>query len=317
MINEMGGFIELDTYNLPMLHEKAIKLNCGRNALRYLVKSRNIKKMYMPMFLCASCIEALVDENVEIEYYSIGKDFKPIEVNLVGCEWLYVVNYYGQISNKYIRGLKKKYSNIIVDNAQAYFQQPVEHVDTIYTCRKFFGVADGAVLYTDNILECELEVDESYDRMRFLLGRFERRASEFYREYVLNNDRFFGEPIKEMSKLTSNLLHGIDYEFVRKKRRDNFIILQEAFRNINQLNIKLPYGPFMYPLYIKNGCELRHRLLEKNIYIPILWPDVFEVCTHDELEYDMANNIVPLPVDQRYGESDMKYLISEVLKCLD
>lgn len=27
---------------------------------------------------------------------------------------------------------------------------PVENVDTLYICRKFFGVADGAFLYTDS-----------------------------------------------------------------------------------------------------------------------------------------------------------------------
>lgn len=33
MIKKIGGYIELDRYQLPMRHEKAIALNCGRSAL--------------------------------------------------------------------------------------------------------------------------------------------------------------------------------------------------------------------------------------------------------------------------------------------
>ena len=43
-MREIGGYIELDSYCLPMLHEGAVALNCGRNALAYLLRARQIKK---------------------------------------------------------------------------------------------------------------------------------------------------------------------------------------------------------------------------------------------------------------------------------
>lgn len=76
-----------------------------------------------------------------------------------------------------------------MDNAQAYFQEPIDGFETLYTCRKFFGVPDGAVLYTDKQIEIN-EVDQSYTRMHFLLGRYEKTAGEFYQEYVDNNHLF-------------------------------------------------------------------------------------------------------------------------------
>ena len=51
---EIGGYIELDTYRGNMLHEGAVALNCGRNALAYLIKSHNIKSILLPYFLCSS-----------------------------------------------------------------------------------------------------------------------------------------------------------------------------------------------------------------------------------------------------------------------
>ena len=305
-MKEIGGYIELDTYTGKMLHSDGTKLNCGRNALAYIIKAKGIKKIHMPKFMCDSCDKVLADNHVDVHYYSIGLDFKPVIKEWDG--WLYVVNFYGQLSNDYLNSLGDR---IIVDNAQAYFQEPIPGVDTLYTCRKFFGVADGAILYTDKLIRVE-EQDESFERMHFLLGRYERSASEFYTEYVENNHFFKNEPIKRMSKLTENLLHGIDYEMVKNRRRQNFCYLHEMFQSMNKLNLSVPDGAFMYPLYIENGAEVRKQLQAKKIFIPILWPAVFNLCEENELEYDMAKNILPIPVDQRYGIEDMKYIAREI-----
>lgn len=68
----------------------------------------------------------------------------------------------------------------------------------------------------------------------------------------------------------------------------------------------------MYPLYIEGGSEIRKKLQAKKIFIPTLWPAVFKLCGENELEYDMAKNILPIPVDQRYGIEDMEYIVEEI-----
>lgn len=311
-MREIGGYFELDKYSMPMLHEGAIALNCGRNTLAYLIEAKGIEKIKVPKFLCDTVREVCEKEKISISFYSITRDFLPEELTLEADEWLYLVNFYGQLDNDTIRGYVEKYERVIVDHAQAYFQMPLENVDTLYTCRKFFGVADGGILYTDTKLEREIPRDESFDRMKFVLGRFERSASEFYAEAASNNDFFADEPIKLMSKLTENLLHGIDYEAVKQKRTRNFEILHEAFGKINPLKLTVLQGAFMYPLYLEKGGEIRRKLQAKKIFIPTLWPDVFEHCDESELEYDYAKNILPIPVDQRYDEEDMKYIIKAV-----
>lgn len=213
------------------------------------------------------------------------------------------------IDNATIQLWKQRYDRIIVDNAQSYFQMPVEGVDTIYTCRKYFGVSDGAFLYTDTKLQRNLSQDESYDRMHFLMGRYERSTSEFYNEYVENNSLFAKESIKKMSRLTNNLLHGINYERVARIREDNFNYLNAKLGNLNQLKLKSIYGAFMYPLLIQNGAAVRKILQKEKIYIPTLWPNVLEDCTPNSLEYQFAANILLIPVDQRYGIRDMKRLV--------
>ncbi|MBR4833501.1 MAG: hypothetical protein IKU86_04095 [Thermoguttaceae bacterium] len=316
-MREIGGYIEWEKYAGPMLREDAVALNCGRNALAYLLRARKIRKIWLPKFLCASVRDVCVKEGVEVAYYSVDSNFEPIfDVELGADEYFYLVNYYGQIELKKIKNLADKYARVVVDNAQAYFQPPIAGVDTLYTCRKFFGVADGAFLYTEAELDEELPLDESFDRTRFLLGRFERTASEFYAEYVANNKRFADEPIKRTSKLTLNLLRAVDYEKTATRRTENFQTLDAAFGTINRLALRVPEGPFAYPLWLENGSEVRQALQTKKIYVPTLWPDVFNVCDETELEYDMAKNILPLPIDQRYVKEDMERLIEETMKTL-
>lgn len=313
-MKEYGGYIEFENYHGNILHDGAISLNCGRNALAYLCEAKRIKKLYLPYFLCSSVPNLCNKIGVEYGCYHINEKFEPVFNQALGeDEWLYIVNFYGQLDNDYLVEWKRKCGRVIVDNAQSYFQMPVEGIDTLYTCRKYFGVTDGAFLYTDTELSREISQDESFERMHFLLGRFERSANEFYSEYVANNKLFATEPVKQMSRLTENLLRGIDYASVAKRRQENFEFLNTELRNINELKLKSVNGAFMYPLLLQNGAAVRKELQKEKIYIPTLWPNVLEECPKDSLEYHYAANILPIPVDQRYGIEDIKYLV-EVIK---
>lgn len=316
-MKEIGGYLEFEHCNKSMLHENFLAFNCARNCLAYLLIKKKIKKLYIPKFLCDSVFNTCQRYGVDIEYYDIDINFLPQKFNIEPDSWVYIVNYYGQISNDEINVAKNKYKNIIVDNVQAYFQEPIINIDTIYTCRKFFGVSDGAFLYSNLEIDDTIMQDESYERMRYLLGRFERTASEFYDEYVIREDDFTRAPIMRMSKLTENILRTIDYNHVSKIRKDNFKYLHNRFKKMNKLYLTIPEGAFMYPLYIENGWVIRAELRKEKIYVPTLWPEVIERNEADSLEYNFANNILPLPVDQRYGIGDMEYISRRIEKILE
>ena len=89
-MTEIGGYIELDKYALPMLHEGAISLNCGRNCLAYLLRARKIKKILLPKFLCDSVSSVCGRERVSVDFYSVGLNFMPIDIDLAEDEWLYI-----------------------------------------------------------------------------------------------------------------------------------------------------------------------------------------------------------------------------------
>ena len=308
-MREIGGYIELDKYTGSMLYDDAVLLNCGRNALAYLIESRKIRKISLPYFICNSVTNVCKKYGLDISYYRIGRDWLPLNLDIGDGEWVYIVNYYGQIEKDIIARLVDIYGQVIVDNAQAYFEKPLNGVDTIYTCRKFFGVSDGSILYTNQKLGRVLPIDESLNKIRYVLGRFERSASEFYSVASENNDLFDKEDIKLMSKLTKNLLHAIDYDYVKQRRTENFRYLHKHLNAINSLDLKCVEGAFMYPLMIDNAQYMKQELLKHKIYIPTLWPNIVEEIPHNWLEWNLAANVLPLPCDQRYGEKEMRILI--------
>lgn len=316
MMREIGGYIEIEKNRGELFHDGAVCLNSGRSCLEYLIDVYNIKTIWLPKLNCDTVALRCKEKSVSVYTYSVNLDFSFDIPKLHENDWLYVINYYGQLDTERINRIRLVHSNVIVDNVQAFYQSPIDGVPTFYTCRKFFGVPDGAFLYTEKHIKNKLELDVSYDRMSHLLGRFEKKAEDFYDSYKENESKFIEIPMREMSRLTENLLRGINYRDIKKRREDNWGFLHNGLAEINMLKINRVPGPFAYPLFVDNGVLIRKKLIERNIFIPILWPNVLEENDEESAEYQLANNILPLPVDQRYDENDMGYVLESIMELI-
>lgn len=310
-MKEIGGYFELERFSGRAYHDNLRALNSGRAALLYLLKARNIQKLYIPAFLCDSVSNLCIRYGFQYAEYPIDAQFLPVfDRKLEHNEYLYVVNFYGQISNATLLSLKETYHNIIFDNIHAFFQKPLPGVDTIYSCRKFFGVPDGGYLATDVVLEQPLEEDASANRMKHILGRFEGRASDFYGDFKENDRAIAALPLRRMSALTENLMRAIDYEAVREKRNENYRRLAHALDAHNGMCWQLPDGPYCYPFYCADGMAVKKALAAEKIYVATLWPNVLG--RSGTLEKTYAENILPLPCDQRYDAADMERIIDTI-----
>lgn len=317
-MKEVGGYLGLDTFIEKEYHSDVISLNSGRNALVYLFEAKKIDKIYIPYYLCDSISKTLEKNGFEFDYYHVDDKFKPkFNRVLKSNEYLFLVNYFGQFSNEKLLSFKREHGNIIVDNTQSFFQKPIDGIDTLYSCRKYFGVPDGAYLSTDDKINKEIEVDSARDRMTHILGRFETNASEFYNYFKSNDAEFKGRPLRYMSKISKNILGAIDYNKVIQKRNENYNHLESKLGCLNKLDLYKPNAPFAYPLYTENAMEIKRKLANKNIYIPTLWPNVLKEAEVGSIEYDYTANIMPLPCDQRYSVEDMQYLVKEVINCIN
>ena len=311
-MKEIGGYFGLEEFSGKELYHGLVAVNNARNALLYILKARNISKLYIPYYLCDSVYEMCKREGFDYEYYHIDENLLPkFDKHLGDDEYLYVVNYFGQIDRSKVIELKEKFGNIILDNVQAFFEEPIKGIDTVYSCRKFFGVPDGGYVATDARIDGNLSLDLSMDRMRHVLGRYEGNAGDYFSDFRQSDEAFSKIELRAMSKLTHNILSAVDYNFVRKRREENFEYLDSCLGQKNGLNVKKVVGPYAYPFYCEDGPAVRKQLAKEKIFVATLWPNVIQV--GNSLEKKYAENILPLPCDQRYDKEDMKRIAHSVL----
>ena len=312
----IGGYFSLELPYHEEYHKNAIRLNTGRNCLEYILRVRGYKKVYVPYYTCEAVLEPINKLGIPYEFYHIDIHFEIRDrFTLKEGEALLYANYFG-LKQRFVEQLAEKVgSQLIVDNTQAFYAKPIQGIDTFYTCRKFFGVADGAYLYTDKLLRDDFEQDESYDRMAHLLKRIDLSAEQGFADFRKVDDGLDNQPIRKMSKLTQRIMQSIDYEAAAKKRRENFQILQEQLGEKNNLEIKLDDEavPMVYPFLVPIK-GMREKLIENKVFVARYWPNVLDWTTEKDIEYLLACQMQPLPIDQRYGEEEMKYIINKIQK---
>ena len=317
IMKEIGGYFQLEEMPGEEYYPDLYRVNLGRTALLWLLKSRRCRKILLPYFLCESVVHTCQENQIETEFYHLNEKLEVLypKEQLPEGEYLYLVNYYGQLSDSRISEYKKIYGNIIVDHTHAFFQKPLKGIDTLYSCRKFWGVSDGAYLSTDASLTENKTVDYSAERMKHILGRYEHNAGTYYKDMLENAAKYDGMELRQMSKLTQNLLKAVDYDRAKKKREENYRILGELLPSESIFNQTVPEGPFAYPYFHADGMKLRRHLAEKKIFVPTYWKNIIENSETKSLEYTWVANILPLPCDQRYSVEDMKYMASVVREC--
>lgn len=314
MKKEIGGYLELEEFSGTEYYPDLYRVNLGRTALLWLLESRPCKKLLLPYYLCDSVIGVCQNLDLELSFYSLDENLCPVlEQPMEEFTWLYLVNYYGQLTDERILAFQKQYQRIIVDHTHAFFQRPLPGVDTLYSCRKFFGLTDGAYLSTDARLTPNKELDISCERLGHVLGRFEKDAGTYYQKMLDNASTYHHAEIREMSRLTRNFLKAIDYEKAKQTRNENYQSLAEFLPTQNPFVTYLPDGPFAYPYYHPDGIALRKYLASRKIFVPTNWSNVLKDMPEDSLEYQWAANILPLPCDQRYGREEMKYMADIIL----
>lgn len=313
-MDAIGGYFSLELPQREEYHKHAIRLNTGRNCLEYILRARGYKKVYVPYYTCEAVMDPIHKLGIPYEFYHLDVHFEIRDCfSLKEGEALLYTNYFG-LKQRYVEQLAETIgTRLIVDNTQAFYAKPIPGIDTFYTCRKFFGVSDGAYLYCDKELDEEIEQDYSYDRVAHLVKRIDISAEDGFKDFRRVDDGLDNQPIRKMSKLTQRMMQGVDYKSAAQRRRANFQMLHEALGKENNLELHLDDDavPMVYP-YLVPMEGLREKLIENKIFVARYWPNVLDWTTKDDIEYLLAYQMQPLPIDQRYGENEMRYIINKI-----
>ncbi len=310
----IGGYFDLEVRRGTSCYPSAVALNSARNAFEYILRASAPSKVYMPKFTCDVMLEPLEKTKTAYVFYELDENLE-IKGGIApeDDEFVVYTNYFG-IKDKYCHALARQLeSKLIVDCSQAFYYVPVGEEQVFYSPRKFIGVADGAYLITQTKLSEDLPRDTSYQRMDHLLKRVDLGAEAGYGDFKKNDDSLIGQPIKTMSLLTEKILDSLDYESIKETRHRNFQLLHQKLESSNLLKINDTFAaPMVYPFRVHDASQLKEKLIKNRIFVPTYWPNVFTWCTEGETEYQLARDIVPLPIDQRYNEDDMQRILEVI-----
>lgn len=312
-MKEIGGYFELELEDRGgFIHDTGILVNTGRNALEMILRHLPCSsKVYIPNYTCEVVLEPFEKLGIQYSFYSVDSQLEISEELLISeKDYLLYTNYFG-LKDNYVRRLVNRYpGRIIVDNAQALFMEPTELC--FYSPRKFVGIPDGGIAYLNESVDiAAFERDYSFDRCSHLLKRLDVNAEAGYADFKYNSSLLKGQPIKQMSNLTKAILKTIDFENIKKIRRENFTALHSVLGSTNSLRVSDMDSfacPMVYP-YMTDDVKLRQRLIDNKIFVATYWPNVSEWCDPESTEFKLSKTIIPLPLDQRCGRKDIETIL--------
>ncbi|MCO7125015.1 hypothetical protein NIE88_04405 [Sporolactobacillus shoreicorticis] len=310
----IGGFFSLELPVRTEYHSQALRLNSARYALEYVLRIRNYKKIYLPAYICDSVLQPMKRLNVAFAFYTIDEHLAPIFNSIPEDDaCLLYVNYFG-INSSNVQNICHNLKHVIIDNTQAFFEQPLTGIDTVYSPRKFFGVPDGGYLYTDSKAQLDLEQNPSYYLCDALLKQIDLGSVSAEPLFEQNEAYLDTCGMHAMACATQRLLTSIDYEQARTIRNDNFHFLHQQLGRYNQLDTHFGNvnGPICYPFLIERGEQLKNHLLRHHIYADDFWEDALSRVPSASFEYRLAKDLVALPIDQRYTQTDMNYIVQTI-----
>lgn len=322
MKNEIGGYFSKEAVLGESIRPSALSgtilVNTGRNALKYILRSLpKVDKVYLSYYTCDVLLQPLNKLGIPYEFYHINEHLELAQpIILKENEYIVINNYFG-LQNQYIQWMAELYGeHLIVDNSQAFYAPTLQDIKAFYSTRKFVGVSDGGCVWaglpTETSRSGLLHMDKSESRNVYLTIREQKGAEAGYAAFREAEKSLDNQVIKVMSAETRMALGTIDYETIRVRRQQNFLDLHKALKDSNRLQLPLLLNrddvPMVYP-YWTNDTSLRQRLIDNRIYVAQYWSNVFDWTQPDDVEYKLAKYLLPLPIDQRYGEEEMKKII--------
>lgn len=315
MMKAIGGFFELETHleGLEAYHtDDALFLNTGRACISTIIQQSRPSKVYLPFLCCDSVIAPFEEYNVEYVFYAIDKTFMPTDdVELEEGAFFLYINYYG-LQQPVIEKLYAKYGErLIVDNVHSFYSKQYKDCYSYNSARKFFGVPDGAYLYGSKVSQ-NLLYNERYSTKHIEL-RSQGMQEEAYKLFVTYEQSIDNKVFKG-SRYSEDLLGKIDYDFVARRRIENFYLYHNFLQADNTLScvVSEDVVPFVYP-YLPGRKVNKPDLFKASIFVATYWPDVFKRRAEGfELEIDLAENVLALPIDHRYSEEHILYVINQL-----
>jgi hypothetical protein len=315
MKTPIGGFFGLsvaESLAAPAsVHPGAIALNTGRACMRVILQQLRPSAVWIPFYSCDSLETAFRAEGVAYRFYYLNDNLLPLEnIQLEAGEYLLYINYFG-LQQRNIDHLYEMYGNrLIIDNVQSFFDGPYKDCCSFNSARKFFGVPDGAYLYSPQGNLPAVFATAGNPDIEYLVYRAIGDHGKAYTMYRLHEEEMTSE-VRQISALSAAILSRTDGNLCMRSRKENFAILHEELKGINRFPgldaAPEEAVPFFYPLLPDRQIS-RQELVARQLFIPHFWPER-QAEQARGFDAQVLKALLPLPVDQRYGREEMNEIV--------
>lgn len=314
-------------------------LRTGREALLLAAKTiKGEKKILMPAYCCWSMEAPFRQEGYEIIYYRLNNN---LSVDLKYIEYLLskykptavlTINYFGFTSTvdvvKVIKDFDSEIS-IVEDFSHCLFSFDLifnPNVDYyIASIRKSVGVPDGAI-YLSNNCTSDMEILPQDENYVFVRSEGEKLKTIYqYSAETRDKDSFYNDlsyaakllkdedmiKMYQMSDKSRGIINHTYIDAVRTSRDYNYRHLYEIICENKCITLPFHYDnvhtpPFSLPILVKNRNEVQRILADNCVYAPVLWPINSAAAQICEVSQQFSNEMLALPIDQRYDYYDIE-----------
>ena len=311
-------------YNLNIkINNKKLFYFSGRIAIKEILNKINYNndKCLIPNYLCDSIFNCFSN----YEYYNIDNkfdiDIDYLQNKIINDKYklIFIINYFGNIDKniKSIINLCKKNNIIIIEDFTHNIYSNKLYGDIcLCSYRKSLPTPFGAVVIDKKEI-LNINQKKKFNLIYIFLILY-KLFGMFLKNYKLL--KWIWRPILLFCEKNINIINYSGFDYLNNLLytyyfdKDDIIIRKKNIEYLNN-NLKLKTikkfknNYFTYVLIFKSKelrDNIRKILIENKIYCPIYWPLNFDLeykCNHY-----LTNNILCIPIDQRYNIKHMEYI---------
>lgn len=322
-------------------------LRSGREALHLVAINLNQKYnqpvVLMPAYCCHSMVDPFEKAGWKVVYYSLHED---LTVDLDYLTQLLVemrpmavltMNFYGSASTTDAVSIIKcgypecvcieDFSHCTFCLSDIYDKRVDYYITSI---RKSVGVCDGSVIISKSPLDETMVKDNETVFMtarrdcqnmkaRYTYSQDLAKKKIFFlelRRQEGNLDNFSG--VNRISKIGKEMLALQNGEMIRYARQQNMKhildLLNGKVESVAGIEKCINGAPFSLPILVKNRDKVQQKLAKRGVYAPVLWPICDEARTICPVSARMADEMLSIPIDQRYNYDDIEEIAKIILE---
>lgn len=309
----------------------------ARDALRYIAKSSNSSRIFMPILSCESMALPFSQNNYEVIFYPVTEnysiDFNFINNNIKSNDLLLVSNYFcfknkitSENEDTKLNTLKTKFGIKIIKDythtlQDALYTDKSNDDFSIFSVRKWASFPDGGILWSKTPINIKFDEyspeyfnlkKEAMDLKSKYLQLKDIKIKEKFLELFRKADSLLesNNNIISMSPYSKELLYKIDFEKILKIRLEHLKYLETHSDFIKNYSINTDCSGLYFPIFTNFQKELQTYLASNNIYCPIIWP----IDNENKHICEFANNIIShmlaVPCDQRYSYKELDFILN-------